>query len=105
MSRESTMQPFEKGDVFLGLTLLNNPDDDHAGLGRIVQYDKDFNQKGELWTNGGEHFVGGLEFDGNGVLWAFNDLLVLHVDPNTGRPLPLSDKFLSSRLPQREFRQ
>jgi hypothetical protein len=36
------MLPFEKGDVFLGLTLLNDPDDDHAGLGRIVQYDKDF---------------------------------------------------------------
>ena len=27
MMKESTMQPFEKGDVFLGLTLLNNPDD------------------------------------------------------------------------------
>lgn len=94
MSKESTMQPFEKGDVFLGLTLLNNPDDDHAGLGRIVQYDNDFNQKGELWTVGGEHFVGGLEFDGDGLLWAFNDFSVLHVDPETGRQRPLSDKFL-----------
>ena len=27
------MQPFEKGDVFVGVTLLNNPDDDHAGDG------------------------------------------------------------------------
>lgn len=88
------MQPFEKGDIFLGLTLLNDPDDDHAGEGRIVQYGADLNKKGELWTEGGEHLIGGLEFDGNGVLWAFNDLAVIHVDPKTARQLPLSDKFL-----------
>ena len=85
MARESTLQPFAPGDVFLGLTDLNNPDDDHAGDGRIVQYDKDLNQKGELWTEGGGHLVGGLEFDSNGLLWAFNDLAVIHVDPKTGR--------------------
>ncbi len=94
MTLENTMQPFAPGDIFLGLTKLNNPDDDHAGDGRIVQYDKDFNFKGELWTEGGEHFVGGLECDNNGVLWAFNDLAVIHVDPATGRQLPLTDKFL-----------
>jgi hypothetical protein len=88
------MQPFEPGDIFLGLTLLNNPDDDHAGDGRIVQYDKELNKKGELWTDGGGHLVGGLEFDNNGLLWAFNDLLVLHVDSETGRQRPLSEKFL-----------
>jgi len=95
MARESTLQPFEKGDIFLGLTLLNVPDDDHAGDGRIVQYDRDMNKKGELWTQGGKHLVGGLEFDGHGLLWAFNDLSVIHVDPETARQLPLSDKFLS----------
>lgn len=94
MPRESTMQPFEPGDIFIGCTLLNNPDDDHAGEGRIWQYDRDMNFKGELWTEGGEHFVGGLEFDNQGRLWAFNDFAVIHVDPKTGRQLPLSDKFL-----------
>ena len=92
--REQTMQPFAPGDIFIACTLLNVPDDDHAGEGRIWQYDKDMNFKGELWTEGGEHFVGGLEVDPNGVLWAFNDFVVLHVDPKTGRQLPLSDKFL-----------
>ncbi|UCG71727.1 MAG: hypothetical protein JSV45_10715 [Chromatiales bacterium] len=94
MTRESTMQPFAKGDIFIACTLLNVPDDDHAGEGRIWQYDKDMNFKGELWTEGGNHFVGGLEFDPNGPLWAFNDFAVIHVDPKTGRQLPLSDKFL-----------
>jgi hypothetical protein len=94
MARESTLQPFAPGDVFLGLTDLNDPDDDHAGDGRIVQYDKDLNLKGELWTEGGRHLVGGLEFDSNGLLWAFNDLAVIHVDPGTGRQRPLADKFL-----------
>ena len=42
------MQPFAKGDIFLGCTLLNVPDDDHAGEGRIWQYDKEMNFKGEL---------------------------------------------------------
>ncbi len=88
------MLPFSDGDIFIGCTLLNVEDDDHAGEGRIWQYDKDLNFKGELWTEGGEHFVGGLEFDPDGLLWAFNDLAVLHVDPNTGRQRPLSDKFL-----------
>lgn len=94
MTRESTMQPFARGDIFVACTLLNDPDDDHAGDGRIWQYDNNMQFKGELWTEGGEHFVGGLEFDPQGRLWAFNDLAVLHVDPATGRQLPLSDKFL-----------
>jgi hypothetical protein len=94
MPKESTLRPFAAGDIFLGLTDLNDPDDDHAGLGRIVQYDKNMQRKGELWTEGGAHLVGGLEFDGNGTLWAFNDLSVIHVDPKTARQLPLSEKFL-----------
>lgn len=91
--RESTMQPFAPGDIFLGLTDLNDPTDDHAGDGRIVQYDADFRKKGELWTEGGRHLVGGLNFGPGGLLWAFNDLSVIHVDPKTGRQLPLSTKF------------
>jgi hypothetical protein len=88
------MQPFEKGDIFLGCTQLNDPEDDHAGDGRILQYDAEMNRKGELWTEGGRHLVGGLAFDHGGRLWAFNDLHVLHIDPSTGRQLALTDKFL-----------
>lgn len=91
MNRVSTMQPFAPGDVFIGCTLLNDPDDDHAGEGRIRQYDKNLQIKGELWTQGGHHYVGGLEFDQNGLLWAFNDHSVIHVDPRTGHQLPLAD--------------
>jgi hypothetical protein len=87
---ESTMQPFDAGDILLGCTLLNDPQDDHAGAGRILQYDADLQLKGELWTEGGHHLVGGLQFDGNGLLWAFNDHSVLHVDSKTGRQLPLA---------------
>ncbi|MEC9376412.1 MAG: hypothetical protein VYA80_08620 [Pseudomonadota bacterium] len=94
MQKESTMKPFEIGDIFLGLTALNDPNDDHAGDGRIVQYGKDLKIKGELWTKGGEHYVGGLECDPKGLLWAFNDLSVIHVDSENGNQLPLSDKFL-----------
>jgi hypothetical protein len=91
---KSTMQPFEPGDIFLGCTLLNDPTDDHAGAGRILQFDADLKPKGELYTEGGNHLVGGLSFAPDGVLWAFNDLSVIHVDPRTGRQLPLSGKFL-----------
>lgn len=90
----STATPFQPGDVLLGCTLLNDPTDDHAGAGRILQYDQDMKQKGEIYTQGGEHLVGGLAFGPDGFLWAFNDLCVLHVDPKTARQLPLSDRFL-----------
>ena len=88
------MQPFAAGDIFLGCTELNDPDDDHAGAGRILQYGRDLDPKGVLWTEGGRHLVGGLNFGRKGVLWAFNDLAVIHVDPKTGRQLPLSPRFL-----------
>ena len=45
MNSESTLQPFGPGDVFAGATLLNDPDDDHAGRGRIIQYDAGLNEK------------------------------------------------------------
>lgn len=91
MTRKSTMQPFEPGDILIGCTLLNDPHDDHAGDGRIRQYDRNMRVKGELWTAGGRHYVGGLEFDRKGLLWAFNDHSVIHVDPKTGRQLPLAE--------------
>ncbi len=79
--KNSTMQPFAKGDVFVGATLLNNPADDHAGVGRIIQYDANLKQKGVLWVNGTTHLVGGLTFAPDGTLWAFDNLawLVLTV--------------------------
>ena len=89
---ESTMQPFAPGDIFLGCTLLNDPDDDHAGIGRILQYDADCRPKGILYTECTRHLVGGLSCDPQGVLWAFDDHLVIHVDPASGH-----------QLPQREF--
>jgi hypothetical protein len=73
-TRTSTMKPFSKGDVFVGATLLNNPADDHAGLGRIIQYDADLNEKGVLWIEGTSHLVGGLSFAPDGTMWGFDNL-------------------------------
>ena len=66
------MKAFEHGDIFVGATLLNNPEDDHAGPGRIIQFDGDLNLKGILWTENTTHLVGGLKFDSNKDLWAFD---------------------------------
>ncbi|MDH3978121.1 MAG: WD40 repeat domain-containing protein [Gammaproteobacteria bacterium] len=92
MTKESTIQPFEKGDVFVGVTLLNNPDDDHAGDGRIIQYDADLNEKGVLWVEGTSHLVGGLTFGPDGNLWAFDShaYAVLRITPE-GKQLPSID--------------
>ena len=70
--KENTMQPFELGDIFLGCTELIDDIDDHKGNGRILQYDKDLNLKGILWTEGTEHLVIGLKIDPKGILWAFD---------------------------------
>lgn len=81
---DSTLKPFAKGDVFVGVTELNNPLDDHAGRGRIVQYDSNLREKGVLWLDATTHLVGGLAFDARGVLWAFDahSFLVLNIHPN-----------------------
>jgi outer membrane protein assembly factor BamB len=73
-TRVSTMKPFAKGDVFVGATLLNNPNDDHAGAGRIIQYDANLQERGVLWVTGTTHLVGGLSFAPDGTLWAFDNL-------------------------------
>ena len=89
MTNESTLKPFEEGDVFAGATLLNNADDDHAGDGRIIQYDADLNEKGVLWTEGTTHLVSGLKFGPDGNLWAFDSsaFSVLRISPE-GHQLP-----------------
>ena len=94
MIRVQSMQPFAEGDIFLGCTLLDNPDDDHAGIGRILQFDKHLNLRGVLWTEGTTHLVGGLAVDPNGVLWAFDNHAVLHVNPKAGRQMPIAETFL-----------
>jgi len=48
MTKQSTMKPFAPGDIFLGCTYLCDPDDDHRGDGRIIQYDKNMVPKRAL---------------------------------------------------------
>lgn len=84
MKRENTIQAFAPGDVFVSCTWLNDPDDDHRGWGRIIQYDADLNEKGVLWIEGTKHFIVGLKFDSSGLLWGFDmhAQVVIHVDCN-----------------------
>ena len=64
MPNVSTLKPFAPGDIFAGATLLNRADDDHAGDGRIIQFDSGLKEKGVLWTQGTTHLIGGLAFVG-----------------------------------------
>jgi len=68
----SSLQPWARGDIFLAVTELNDPADDHAGRGRIMQYGSDLQPKGALELADTNHLVGGLKFDPHGVLWAFD---------------------------------
>ena len=92
MTNGTTIQPFERGDMFAGATLLNDPKDDHAGPGRILQYDGNLEPKGVLWLRGTTHLVGGLTFGPDGNLWAFdsNSHSVVRVSPE-GLQLPKID--------------
>ncbi len=91
-SKESTMKPFEAGDIFLGCTYLNDEVDDHKGDGRILQYTNNLEPKGVLWTEGTEHLVIGLTIDPDGVLWGFDmhNHIVVRVSPD-GRQMPSHD--------------
>ncbi|MBX3694908.1 MAG: hypothetical protein KF790_07020 [Steroidobacteraceae bacterium] len=81
---ESTLKPLATGDVFVAATELNDPLDDHAGRGRILQYDANLRPKGVLWLDMTSHLVGGLAFDARGVLWAFDShaFVVLNIHPD-----------------------
>lgn len=98
MTKESTIQPFAPGDILVGATLLNNDADDHAGDGRIIQFDADLNEKGTLWLDNTTHLVGGLKFAPDKTLWAFdsNAHVVLNISPE-GKQLPSPD------FPKRAF--
>ena len=92
MKKENTMKPFEDGDIFLGCTYLNDEVDDHKGDGRILQYTKNLEPKGVLWTKGTEHLVIGLTIARQGVLWGFDmhNPIVVSVSP-AGQQMPNHD--------------
>ncbi len=70
MTEVSTLRAFESGDVFVGATRIRDAElDDHAGDGRIIQYDRDLNQKAVLWVQGTTHLISGLDFAPDGTLW------------------------------------
>jgi sugar lactone lactonase YvrE len=78
----SRLREFAKGDVFASATILNNPIDDRAGLGRIIQYDSRLKQKAVFTTDLTTHLITGLKFDRAGRLWAFDSraFVVLVID-------------------------
>jgi hypothetical protein len=69
-ARISTAVPFEKGDIWVAATVMDVPDDDHAGTGRLLQFGADFKLKGVLWIEATTHKIGGLAFAPDGTLWA-----------------------------------
>ena len=79
----STMKPFDVGDIFLGCTYLNNPNDDHMGDGRILQFDKYWRPKGTLYTEDTRYFIVGCKMGPDGTLWAFDchDHITLQISP------------------------
>jgi hypothetical protein len=88
--RVSTMQAFAKGDVFVAATVMDDPDDDHRGTGRILQFDADFKPKGVLWIEETTHKIGGLTFAPDGTLWGFSQISWQVVEIGTdGRLKPL----------------
>ncbi len=93
MTKQSTMKPFAPGDVFLGCTyLMNVPGDDHAGEGRILQFDRNLVPKGTLYTEGTTHLIVNLRFAPDGVLWGFDPFAHAVVRVGTdGRQLPAVD--------------
>lgn len=91
--KASTMKPFSPGDIFLGCTyLMNVPGDDHAGEGRILQFDRNMVPKGTLYTAGTTHLVVNLRFGPDGTLWAFDPFAHAVVRVGTdGQQLPAVD--------------
>lgn len=84
MLKTSTMKPFDKGDIFLGCSYLDDPNDDHKGEGRILQFDKNWIPKGTLYTEGTTYLIVGCTFASDGTLWAFDSQghVVVRVSPD-----------------------
>ena len=96
----STAKPFARGDILVAATLMDNPDDDHGGTGRLIQYDGNLQPKGELYLTGTRHKVGGLTFAPDRTLWAFSQLTpaVVEIGPDAvQKPVrKFSDRMYSS---------
>lgn len=96
----NTVKPFAKGDILVAATIMDNPEDDHGGTGRLIQYDENLKPRGELYLMGTRHKVGGLTFAPDKTLWAFAQLTpaVVEIAP-TGVQKPVrtfSDRMYSS---------
>jgi len=89
MQKKSTLKPFAPGDIFLGNTYLNNPDDDHQGEGRIIQFDRNWVMKGTWYTTGTRYFIVGCKVAPDGTLWGFDchDNITVRATPD-GTELP-----------------
>jgi len=88
--RVSTATPFKKGDIIVAATVMDNPDDDHAGTGRLLQFDENLNLKGALWIKSTNHKLSGLTFGPDKILYGFAPLnhSVIEVGPDAKeRPL------------------
>jgi len=88
--RVSDAVPFERGDILVAASLMDDPDDDHKGTGRILQFDHDLQLKGTLWIDSTAHKIGGLNFAPDGTLWAMAPIGwdVIEVAPDaTQRPV------------------
>jgi hypothetical protein len=83
-ARRNTATPFAPGDIIVAATVMDVPEDDHAGTGRLIQYDANLNYKGELWLKGSTHKVGGLTFAPDKTLWAMAQLtpVVMEIGPD-----------------------
>ena len=64
--------PFERGDVVVGCTLLNDPANDHRGQGRLLHYDGELKLKNTILLDDTTHIVQGTRFAPDGTLWAFD---------------------------------
>ncbi|MEO8224475.1 MAG: hypothetical protein ABI661_06690 [Gammaproteobacteria bacterium] len=96
----NTVKPFARNDILVAATIMDNPTDDHAGTGRLIQYDENLQLKGELYLEGTRHKVGGLTFAPDRTLWAFSQLTpaVVEIAPNgVQKPVrKFSDRMYSS---------
>lgn len=72
--RVSTSKPIAVGDIWVAATVMNDPNDDHRGVGRLLQFDENLEPKGVLWLDGTTHKVGGLKFGPDGTLWGFSQI-------------------------------
>jgi hypothetical protein len=69
---DTEVLPFVAGDVVVGCTLLNDPKDDHRGLGRILHYDAELKLRRTIVLDDTTHIVQGLRFGPDRSLWAFD---------------------------------